>query len=86
VPQPHLAAKFDAEWDLTLDEAKRDKDLTPIHSLLNKWRHLAFAEQCDPGAHYRMLAKAEQILRTGENPGGVPAADVRALIDRRLGR
>jgi hypothetical protein len=81
-----LLAQFDAEWDVTLDEAKRDKDLTGIHSLLNKWRHVAHAELRDPGAHDRMLAKAEQLARTGENPGGVSVADVRALIDRRLGR
>jgi Family of unknown function (DUF6247) len=83
---PALVEEFDAEWDLTLDEAKRDKNLTPIHSLLNKWRHLAYAELRDPGAHRRMMTKAEQILRTGQHPGGVPAEDVRALINRRLRR
>jgi hypothetical protein len=81
-----MVAEFDTEWDVTLDEAKRDKDLTPIHSLLNKWRHVAYAELKDPGAHYRVLARAEQIIRTGEIPGGLPASEVRALIERRQGR
>jgi hypothetical protein len=83
---PSLVAEFDREWDLVLDEAKRDKDLQPIQSLLVKWRHLAYAELKDPGSHYRMLAKAEEIMRTGRNPDAGSIEDMRALIDRRLGR
>ena len=81
---PSLVAEFDHEWDLVLDEAKRGKDLEPIQSLLIKWRHLAYAELKDPGSHYRMLAKAEEIMRTGQNPGGASIEEVRALIQRRL--
>lgn len=83
---PALVAEFDAEGDLTLDEAKRDKDLTPIHELLNKWQHLAYAELKEPGVHNRLMAKAEQILRSGPHPGGVPIEEVRARLARRLGR
>jgi hypothetical protein len=40
----------------------------------------------DPGSHYRMLAKAEQILRTGRNPDAAPFEDMQELIRQRLGR
>ncbi len=83
---PTLASEFDREWEIVLERAKQEKDITAIHSLLNKWRHLAYAELKDLGSHFRMLAKAEQIERTGSNPGAVPIEDMRALIERRLGR
>ncbi|MGH3873045.1 MAG: DUF6247 family protein [Pseudonocardiaceae bacterium] len=42
-----------------------------MHDLLNKWRHTAYLEMRDPGAHYQMLAKAALIMRTGHNPDPV---------------
>jgi hypothetical protein len=38
----------------------------------------------DPGSYYRMLGKAEQIMRTGRNPDAVPFEDMQALIRQRL--
>jgi hypothetical protein len=35
-------------------------------------------------AHRRMLDKAAEILRTDGNPTGLPAEDIRALINERL--
>jgi hypothetical protein len=81
---PSLTVEFDREWESVLETAKRDKDLGPIDTLLSKWRHLAYAELRDPGSYYRALAKAEQIMRTGANPDAGSAADMRALIERRL--
>ena len=83
---PALAAEFDHEWDIVLERAKQSKDLTEVHDLLTKWRHTASMEMCDPGSHYRMLAKAEQILRTGRNPDAAPFEDMQELIRQRLGR
>ncbi|MGH3587165.1 MAG: DUF6247 family protein [Pseudonocardia sp.] len=83
---PRLVAEFDAEWEVALEDAKVSKDLTGVHALLRKWRHLAYAELRDPGSHFRVLAKAERIFRTGENPDAVPAEDIRALISERLSR
>ena len=83
---PGLAAEFDSEWDIVLERAKQSKDLAGVHDLLNKWRHTAYMEMRDPGSHYRMLAKAEQILRTGRNPDAAPFEDMQALIRQRLGR
>jgi len=83
---PGLAAEFDSEWDIVLERAKQSKDLAGVHDLLNKWRHTAYMEMRDPGSHYRMLAKAEQIIRTGRNPDAAPFEDMQALIRQRLGR
>jgi hypothetical protein len=53
---------------------------------LNKWRHTAYMEMREPGAYYRMLAKAEQILHAGTNPDAVSYEDMETLIRGRLGR
>ena len=68
-----------------LDRVKQSQDLTDLHELLAKWRHIVHLELRDPGATYRILAKAEQIQRTGHNPDADPV-DLQALIEQRLGR
>lgn len=83
---PTLAAEFDHEWAVVLDRVKQSQDLRDLHALLNKWQHTAYLEQRDPGAYYRMLAKAELITRTGGNPDAVPFEDMQALIRKRQGR
>lgn len=82
---PTLAAEFDHEWEVVLDRVKKSRDLTDLHELLSKWRHTAYQEMHDPGAYYRMLAKAEQIQRTGNNPGAVSADEMRDMIRQRQG-
>jgi hypothetical protein len=83
---PQLVAIFDAEWEHVLEQAKTSKELTEVHALLVKWRHLAYAEMRDPGSYFRLLAKAERILRTGQNPTAAMAEEMQALIQRRLAR
>ncbi len=83
---PRLVGEFDAEWESVLEKAKASKDLAGVHKLLHKWRHLAYAEIRDPGSYFRLLAKAEQIMRTGENPTAGSFEDMQALIRERLGR
>lgn len=85
LPQ-HLLAEFDGEWEHTLDQAKAEKNLAGVHKLLHKWRHIAYAELRDPGSYSRLMAKAEQIMRTGENPTARSFDDMQALIRERLGR
>lgn len=80
-----LAAEFDDEWEITLELAKQSRDLSGVHDLVDKWRHIAYLEMCDPGAHHRILAKADQILRTGHNPDAASFEDMQALIQQRLG-
>lgn len=82
---PDLLAEFDGEWEHVLDQAKADKDLAGVHRLLHKWRHIAYAELRDRGSYSRLLAKAEQIIRTGENPTARSFEDMQALIRERLG-
>lgn len=83
---PRLVAKFDADWDVVLEQAKVSKDLAGVHSLLHNWRHLAYAELRDPGCYFRLQAKAEQIMCTGENPSAGSFEDMQALIRERLRR
>lgn len=59
-----------AEWNIVLDKAKQSKDLAPVHALLAKWRHFAYAELKDPGSYFRLLATAARTLATGEAPAG----------------
>lgn len=84
---PSLVAEFDREWEIVLERAKQDKTLEPVHGMLAKWRHLAHAEQREPGSYYRLLAQAEHGLRTGRAPeGSVSGEEIKALIGHRLGR
>lgn len=80
---PVLAAEFDSEWDIVLD-AKRSQELAGVHDLLTKWRHIAYLEMRSAGSYSRMLAKAEQIMRTGHNPDAVPSESMQALLRQRL--
>ncbi|MEV4129528.1 DUF6247 family protein [Nocardia sp. NPDC049707] len=80
---PTLLAEFDHEWEIVLDGAKNSKELSGILELLTKWRHIAFTEVREPGAYFRLQAKAEQIQRFGANPGAGSIEDMRALIARR---
>ncbi|MGH4008576.1 MAG: DUF6247 family protein [Pseudonocardiaceae bacterium] len=83
---PALAAEFDSEWEIVLEHAKQSKDLDGVHELLNKWRHTVYMEMRDPGSYNRMLAKADQIMRTGRNPDAVSFEDMQVLIRQRLSR
>jgi hypothetical protein len=83
---PEVAAAFDAGWEFELEEAKQAKDLAGIQSLLQKWRFIADSEVKAPGTYTRLESKAEEILRTGVNPGAVPWEEMQALIAERLRR
>jgi hypothetical protein len=83
---PVLAAEFDREWEIVLEHAKRSQELAGIHELLAKWRHTAYMEMRSPGSYSRMLAKADQIIRTGRNPDAAPFEDIQKLIQQRLAR
>jgi hypothetical protein len=85
LPQ-QLVVEFDAEWDIVLEKAKSSRDLAGVHSLLHKWRHLAYAELRDPGSCSRLPAKTEEILRTGTNSTAGSYTQMRALIQERLGQ
>jgi hypothetical protein len=77
---PTLVAEFDREWEIVLDRVKQSKDLADLHEFLNKWRHTVYMEMREPGSYYRMLGKAEQIIRAGGNTDAVPFEEMQALI------
>jgi hypothetical protein len=81
-----LSEVFDREWEFVLERAKQSKELTGIFDLLAKWRLYAAAERREPGWYFNVMAKAERITRTGHNPDAVSMEDMRAQIERRLGR
>jgi hypothetical protein len=78
--------EFGAEWDIVLEKAKSSRDLAEVHSLLHKWRLVAYAERLDPGSYSRLQAKAAEILRTGTNSTAGSYTQMRALIQERLGQ
>jgi hypothetical protein len=76
---------FDGEWEHVLEEAKQSKSLAGVRDLLAHWRHFAYQELREPGAYFRLLAKAARIQATGKPaPGSVSGEQVRALITARL--
>lgn len=84
---PDVAAEFDREWEIVLDQAKRSQDLELVHDLLTKWRHFAYAELKAPGSYFRVLASAAHTLATGQPPAGsVSGEQITELIRGRLDR
>lgn len=84
---PEVAAEFDREWTIVLDEAKHSHDLGGVQEFLTTWRHFAYAELTAPGTYFRVLATADHTLATGQPPAGsVPGEEIDALIRRRLDR
>jgi hypothetical protein len=84
---PAVAAEFDAEWNVVLEEAKVSHSLAGIHQLLSRWRITAHAELRDPGTYFRVLAAAARAQASGQAPAGsVSGEEITELINRRLGR
>jgi Family of unknown function (DUF6247) len=70
-----------------LAEAAKTLDLTRVLDVLRNYHRIAWlTQQQGTETHRRMLNKAAEILRTGENPDGVALKDVKALIHDRLAR
>lgn len=82
---PDLAAIFDREWEIVLDEAKQTQDLQGVHDLLLKWRHIVAAEAKEPGWYFRLQEHAARILERGTpDPDCISGEQARALIAARL--
>lgn len=80
-----VAAEFEAEWNVVMDEAKAAMDLAPVRAMLSKWVQFAVAEQRDPGSYLRTLATATRTQGTGEVPAGSVSGDqVKKLLAARL--
>lgn len=83
---PEETEAFDRDYRQALKIAADTLSLDELHKTLAHWRRIARMTQSDPAAHRRMLAQAEQTLRTGQLPPGTTSADeVRAHLRERLG-
>ena len=78
-------AQFECAYRQALAEAAKTLDLTRVLDVLRNYHRIAWlTQQQGTETHRRMLNKAAEILRTGENPDGVALKDVKALIGDRL--
>ncbi|MQA62281.1 MAG: hypothetical protein GEU86_12440 [Actinophytocola sp.] len=79
-------AAFERAYQEALADAAETLDLTSVLDVLRNYHRIAWLTQRQgPEVHRWMLDKAAEILRTGKNPDAVPAEEMKALIQRRLG-
>jgi hypothetical protein len=69
-----------------MGEATEMLDLAEVHRVLEAWRRTAWVTAAQgPEGYRRMLADADERLRTGElRPGSVSLDEVKAIIAQRL--
>jgi hypothetical protein len=78
-------AAFERAYRDAMTDAAHTLDLTRVLDVLRTYHRIArFTQRQGAQAHRRMLAKASEIMDTGNNPSGVPIDDVRALIRTRF--
>lgn len=83
---PEEAGAFDRDYREALKTAAETLSLDELHTTLQHWRRIALMTQTNPAAHRRMLAQANETLRTGQLPPGTASVDeVKTLIKERLG-
>lgn len=81
-------AEFERAYQEAIAEAAQTLDLTRVLDVLRNYHRIAWLTQRQgPEAHRRMLDHVKHALRTGEAPpGSVSAAEVKALLQERLGQ
>jgi hypothetical protein len=79
---PEEAAEFDRQWAEVMARATRELDLTEVLETLEAWRRVAWITTANgPERHRRMLASAEERMRTGErHAGAVPWEQLKAEL------
>lgn len=78
--------EFERAYREAMTEAAETLDLNRVLDVLRNYHRIAWlTQQQGHAAHRRMLDKAAEIERTGNNPDAVSIEDVKALITRRLG-
>jgi hypothetical protein len=84
---PEDVVRFDRQWRAAMATATEALDLTAVHELLDSWRRVAWLTTASgPEGYRRILARAEETLRTGEEPPGtVSLEEIRLRIAARLG-
>lgn len=76
---PEDQPEFDQQWRAALAAAADTLSLDEVHETLECWRRVAWLVTAHGLEGYRrMMATAEQTLRTGQGPpGGVPWEQVK---------
>jgi hypothetical protein len=79
---PEEAVEFDRQWREVMTRATDTLDLNEVLQTLDSWRRVAWLTTASgPDGYRRMLAQAEQRLRTGELPAGsVPWRQLKAEL------
>lgn len=80
--------EFDRQWREALTAAAEALSLDEVHNTLESWRRVAWLVSAHgPDGYRRMMAQAQETLRTGQSPpGSVGIEAIEALIRERLGR
>lgn len=80
IPEDH--PEFDRQWREALAVAADMLSLDEVHETLESWRRVAWLVTAHgPEGYRRMMATAEQTLRTGQSPpGSVPWEQVKARL------
>jgi hypothetical protein len=79
--------QFERAYREAIADAGATLDLTKVLEVLRTYHRIAWMTQRQGAeAHRRMLAKADQIARTGVNPDARSREDMTALINERLSR
>lgn len=80
--------EFDRQWREALTVAAEALSLDEVHDTLESWRRVAWLVSAHGHEGYRrMMAQAQETLRTGQSPpGSVEIDEIEALIRARLGR
>ncbi len=80
-------AEFEQAYRAAMAEAVETLDQTEVLNVLRNYHRIArLTQRQGREAHRRMLDKAADIVRTGQNPGAVSIDEVRAAIRLRLGQ
>ena len=84
---PEDVVRFDRQWRAAMATATEALDLAGVRMVLASWRRVAWLTAVNGPEGYRaILARAEETLRTGEEPpGAVSLEEIRLLIARGLG-
>lgn len=79
---PEDAVEFDRQWREVMTRATDALDLAEVLATLESWRRIAWLTSANgPASYRRMLAKAEDLQRTGELPAGsVPWRQLKAEL------
>jgi len=83
---PEEQSDFDREWRAVMSEATEALELADVFRILDSWRRRAMiTTHLGHNGYRRMLARAEERLRTGEAPAdSVPLDEIKELIAERV--